>query len=504
MPNSIRFAAPGRIVQALIGGLFIAQAIASIQVKLSNRLVLGRAEAMEAAGYLTIPNANIQSHLEAWGSAIAGGVFFTLSVGAGLTMVTLVLAQISLLLPDRRRGVQILGLILQGGALIRLNLDAIQAISTLYVLLVPWGVWGIFFYPRRRRQTALHGAHYLTPLLLPVVLLTLLWLPQHDKGMFIRIRDHILLSNPIGRVVNDYYYRHTLSPAAVFKPLSQRTLKGVSRSDLQQIPDTIRARLTATLTEWDYLPVDDGVAVDLRLHLREQQLVLSDGRGRSHPVTLEDLPQRLPEALRHFSRETDDKSFLRSLTFYGLLLGFPLCLYFSIYTTLALVTQPMAGPRGSLWTAGAGCLLLGAIAWWPVNAGRIASVEATEVGAALASDSLPRRLDALRLIHDQQLEITGFPQYRSLIGAGGIAERYWLARALGVSREQDTYADIIGLTKDDHPNVVCQAYYALGRRGNSSAIPVLIAQLRTSTHWYAQWYGYRSLKALGWRQTASR
>jgi HEAT repeat protein len=61
----------------------------------------------------------------------------------------------------------------------------------------------------------------------------------------------------------------------------------------------------------------------------------------------------------------------------------------------------------------------------------------------------------------------------------------------------------MGLTEDDHPNVRCQAYYALGRRGDRRAVPVIIAQLKASRHWYVQWYGYRSLKTLGWRQTPS-
>jgi HEAT repeat protein len=153
--------------------------------------------------------------------------------------------------------------------------------------------------------------------------------------------------------------------------------------------------------------------------------------------------------------------------------------------------------------AGGCCLLLGAAAWWPVNAGRTAPLETKEIPAALSSADRPRRLAALRLVHDQKLDISAYAQYRSLLVDGGIAERYWLARALGVSRDNATYKALLTLTRDHHPNVVCQAYYALGRRKNRRAVPIIVQQLKKSRHWYAQWYGYRSLKALGWRQKPS-
>jgi HEAT repeat protein len=130
-------------------------------------------------------------------------------------------------------------------------------------------------------------------------------------------------------------------------------------------------------------------------------------------------------------------------------------------------------------------------------------MEVNEIAAALATADRPRRLAALRLVHDRKLDIHAYPQYRTLLEKGGIAERYWLARALGVSRSTATFDDLMRLTADPHPNVVCQAYYALGRRGNRRAIPVIARQLEQSQHWYTQWYGYRSLKALGWRQRPS-
>jgi hypothetical protein len=503
MSTFARLAFPARVLRALVAGLFTAQAIASLQIWQSNRQVMAKATALAAEGYLTIPNAFVQDQLTQWHTPLAGGLFFTLSIGAGLTLATLGLAHLAFLLPGRRRGILILALILQAVVLLRLNLDAIQPLASLYVLLVPPVVWGLFFHPAGDRARPRYGRRFFLTLLLPILLLTLLWWPQKDDGLFIRIRDQLLLDNPIGRAVNDYYYRHTLPPAEVFKPLAQKTLKTLARGDLLALPDTHRARIASALANRDYLPAAADTPVDLKLAAEGRDLIFSDEKGHTHKVALDDFLANPGEALAAFSQKSDGKAFFRGMTFYGLLLGFPLSLYLLVYNALALIARPIVGPAGSPWVAGACCLLLGVTAWWPVNAGRTDPMGANEIAAALASADRPRRLAALRLIHDRKLDISAYPRYHTLLEEGDIAERYWLARALGVSRSGVTFDDLLHLTADPHPNVVCQAYYALGRRGNRRAIPVIVRQLNQSRHWYAQWYGYRSLKALGWRQKPS-
>jgi hypothetical protein len=495
-------ALPDRVLGALLTGLLFAQGIASLQVWQANHEALARAAAMTAEGYLTVPNAHIQTLLGQWTTALAGGLFFTLSVGAGLTVAAVLFAVGNLFFGGRRRGGCFLGLALQALLLLRLNLDGFQPLGSLYILLLPPLVWWRFNRPAGAADGPISVRPYVLTLLIPIIVLTLLWLPQKDEGLFIRIRDQLLLNTAVGQKVNDYYYRHTLPPAEVFKPLSQKTLKAVARGDLMALPENLRSRITQTLAGWDYLPVKDENLADVRLHVGDDQLVLDDGRGHRHATAVNLFLKKPGDSLGAFSQLIDTKAFFRSLTFYGLLFGFPLGLYLFVFSALCVITRPLVGSGGSLWLAGACCLLVGAAAWWPVNAGRV-SLEKDQLQGALASADKPTRLAALRYIHDQKLEIGDYPRYRPMLKTGSIAERYWLARALGTSRSSATYTELMGLSEDNHPNVVCQAYYALGRRGDRRAIPLLIAQLKTSRHWYAQWYGYRSLKSLGWRQTPS-
>ena len=75
--------------RVLLLGLFAAQVIAFIQVYLSNADLYRTLVAIKQAGYLPIPNQRIMYSLQELGPAFFGGLFFTLSVGAGLSLFCL-------------------------------------------------------------------------------------------------------------------------------------------------------------------------------------------------------------------------------------------------------------------------------------------------------------------------------------------------------------------------------------------------------------------------------
>ena len=78
--------------RALFLGMLAAQVIATIQVYLSNVSLHNNITAIKDAGYLAIPNQHILNILPDFGPAFFGGIFFTLSVGAGLSLSNTVFA----------------------------------------------------------------------------------------------------------------------------------------------------------------------------------------------------------------------------------------------------------------------------------------------------------------------------------------------------------------------------------------------------------------------------
>jgi hypothetical protein len=48
------------------------------------------------------------------------------------------------------------------------------------------------------------------------------------------------------------------------------------------------------------------------------------------------------------------------------------------------------------------------------------------------------------------------------------------------------------------------AFHGLGRRGDSRGVSEILTRIKTSDHWYNQWYAYKALRGLGWKQRKSR
>ena len=70
----------------LLLGLVTAHLIGTLQVNHSNTLLHTALVSLNDAGYLTIPNQQSLHHLQEWKTALLGGLFFTLTVGAGLSV----------------------------------------------------------------------------------------------------------------------------------------------------------------------------------------------------------------------------------------------------------------------------------------------------------------------------------------------------------------------------------------------------------------------------------
>jgi len=131
-------------------------------------------------------------------------------------------------------------------------------------------------------------------------------------------------------------------------------------------------------------------------------------------------------------------------------------------------------------------------------------VEEKDLHEAMVSAHWQDRVAALKLIQQKGLDIDSFKAYKDMLTSPHIPERYWLARVLGASRQPDTYKDLLVFLDDRYPNVVCMAFHSLGQRGKKEIVREIVKRIETSDHWYEQWYAYRALRTLGWKQARSK
>lgn len=486
--------------KVMLLGLAVAQALAAVWVYVSNISLHKMVSALQATGYLAVPNSFVGPGLIKLGPAFWGGLFFTFTVGAGLSVLALSLAWSWDRLMARHRAPLILFVVAWGAALVAINVDGVDPVASSFFLAVPPSVfWAAVRWmpPKPEQGTWMRNVFFC----LPLAAVALIWFSQNDAYLFLDVRDHLLLSTDAGKKINDFYYRYTLYPAEVFKSLAQKTIR---TSKISGVDDpALLGRIEQSLLKLDYLPLHAEASADLDLEVRNGRLMLGH-RGRIVQETLvKDFLVNPARVLNDFSEKTDRHAMLRRITFWSLVAGLPLALYVMAFTLLnAAALLVLSAGRASL-LAGLLCLTLGLALLVPLYGARAMVNAGRTPPELLASGTTAARVAGLRIMQERKWEIADIQDYRRFLTSPSIPERYWLAGALAVSRSPETYSDILKLLNDPQPNVVCAALQALGRRRDARAIPIILYQIKTSQHWYVQWYAYRALKDLGWSQAKS-
>lgn len=501
------------ILLPILSGLAAAQVLGTLFVRQSNLALLAKVETLAAAGWFTIPTGPAVKPLAAMAPALLGGLFYTLSAGAGLILLTWALLFIYNKVVGVNRTYLCAMLVLWMGLLVLVNSNGLILYPTLFVLVVPTATALLMV---QSKSSLLNIEKRSGPRWLPLIiliLLTVIWATQlmtskSRQNLFISIRDNLILSNPVGEGVNNFYYRYTLYAAEAFKAFDQKTIRSCVLEGFPE--DNSRTRLESLLSRWDILVVADAQMPDLRLLQSSDDLILASPRGEKTVVGKTDFFNNPKPSFAAFSSASDRyggfrrKFGFRFLILVGLLIGFPCLLYAMVYTLAHTLLGLFLNDRRAMQLSSILCLLIGVGLFLPILRGHLPSIEQGRLAQSLANSAWPERVAALRFIETQKLEIADYPSYRNLLHSPMVVERYWLARAFAVSRDPETYSDLLAMMEDPHPNVICQAYYALGQRHHPAAVKTILNNMRTSSHWYTQWYGYRAIRRLGWQQTTSK
>jgi hypothetical protein len=201
-----------------------------------------------------------------------------------------------------------------------------------------------------------------------------------------------------------------------------------------------------------------------------------------------------------FEQKSDTYALFRQVTFLSLLTGFPLAVYVIVQGGIRILLGFFFNLRTVSVIASALCFVLGLILIIFFQLNRSRDISINNLTEALNSEHWQDRVAALKLIDENGLEIKRFQAYPQLLKSAYIAERYWFVRTLANSRNPETYSDLLTFLNDTHPNVLSMVLYALGKRGKKQAVDRILQEIETSDDWYHQWYAYKALRALGWRQ----
>jgi hypothetical protein len=485
---------------ALLLGMILTQMLASVHVYLSNRDLYDSMMAIKDAGYLPIPNPHVMGQLHKTGPAFFGGLFFTFSIGAGISFVSLVMAWIWTRVFYRKPLLLYLFLLLWVGCLTALNFHGFKPLVTLYFLLIPPVVFitavksiSNLDKQNRRSNEIIH--------MIPVIVLALFLAWQIDSRMFTDFRDIFLLSNPVGSKINKFYYKYTLYPAEVFKSLNQKLLK----TEMTESKQTAAGRIPQNIfLNYDYIPIKGNIKADLKVVSVGDDFIF---KNQGSPVLRMSSKAFFADpyrAIKKFEQKSDSWALFRQITMFSLLTGFPLAVYIFLQGTISILFGFFFPVRISSLIASALCFVMCLLLIFSFQLNRSRDISEENLADKLNSGRWQDRVAALKIIDKNGLEIKQFQAYPQLLNSGNIAERYWFVRTLANSRNPETYRDLLSFLNDSQPNVVSMALFALGKRGNKKSIGRIMQVVKTSDDWYHQWYAYKALRALGWRQTKSK
>ncbi|MFO7709633.1 MAG: HEAT repeat domain-containing protein [Desulfobacterales bacterium] len=486
-------------VGELLLGMGLSQLLATVQVHLSNLRLLSEMAAVAAAGFQPVPNLHIMPLLAGMGSAFGGGVFFTFSVGAGLSLLAAAAGAAAAGGASRRVPVLAAAGLIWAAALLAVNGSGFNLWASLYLAVIPPPVFAVAWGFLRGERPVWR------PLLLtralPIALLAAGWFTQYDPHLFIDLRDHLLMSNPVGERVSSFYYRYTLYPAEAFKSRQQRQINALRLETPAE--DHHRAPVAQALIRNDWLPVASATGLVAAIEAGEERLRFSENGEPLAEVQVERFLADPRAVLDRISEASDRWGPFRSLTFWSVLLAFPVALFLLVFALLRLVLGLAAAPRGADLATAALCLMLGSGILIGFAASREGPPRPDGFATALASGSWQKQAAALRAVHETGADICTLAGWRDLQAAAQPQVRYWLCKALAGGRCPEASAALMRLLADPHLNVRTMALESLAERRERGVRERVATFIVDSRDWYDQLYAYRALRRLGWTQTGA-
>ncbi len=454
---------PARAGRIALVGILAAAVLGALRTRESALRLLEKNRVFLDAGLPALPGPGHLETLASWAPPAAGAVFFGLSLGLGTAAVLGVAVATARMLPGRvGRSAPWLVLALPAAAWAygdpQLALFLLCASAATLVWTHP---------PRDRRSVLLRAAAG------AVAALGLVPWARAPEGAFTRVRDRILLAAPSGPGLwmNHLYYRWTLYPAEVLKPLDARSQPWVR----PELPGPERLSFCRQVLRFGALCADGPPgAADVVAHRAGDRIILeADGVRVPWPSD----PVQQGKSWRWLARDADRARALRRATALALFAGGPIALAWTLGGIALRVGSWIPGRRKRvLFVLLCAGLLGGAVA--------AASIPPPWLRGArhlAASSRAPPEADVDSLLRSPRpvLRLYG-ARLASRLGPRGES---WLLRAL----------------EDPVINVRYTAALGLGRTGGARARQALLGLLGSRGEWYVKERAYAALWRMGWR-----
>ena len=489
-----------QFIKIIFIGISVAQTIATIHLYFSNSAYHKILSAVHEAGNLTVPNLSVMQHMKGFFPAFCGGLFFTATTGIFLTAIAFTAAWMWNHIFSRKLAPLLLIVTIWLTAFFIMNRRGISPLITAYLLFIPCTVFpaSLKLFKNHSKKPPFHA---ITLNVILFIFFSLICATQMKIERFLDIRDYLLLSNPLGEKINEFYYQNSLYAARAFKSYSQELFRTCGLQSIHN--DHARRQLYRLLIERDYLPIENSIEPDLTIIMNGNELKLVNHDKTVLTISAESFINFPDRSLKQFEQKTDRHLIFRAFTMISMLFNGAAIAYLSIFIFPFFIFRLFFNSSASAILSGGVCVFLLLILLLIWKSDKDTAFSPDTLAAVLISEKRSERITALRYIHGKKIDIFKFPAYKVILANGNVPERYWLAKSISGSHAKQSRETLMRLLDDPHFNVVCMAFYSMGMQGRKSDISIILGRIGTSNNWYEQWYAYKALRKLGWRQKIS-
>ncbi|MCP4670616.1 MAG: hypothetical protein GY857_04865, partial [Desulfobacula sp.] len=311
----------------------MAQILATPLVYKSNMNHLKLLETIDDAGYLAVPNTHVIPKLKHFSSAFYGGIFFTLTGGACLTIISLFMAHLWGTLFSGKKLFLILFSLPLIPCLYLANLKGLSPLVTIYILVIPPCVFlatHLWLPPEENEgHSFVKILAVITSLTIIALFLIFLKPAKFNIERFVDFRDHFLLSSTVGKKINTFYYDNSLYSAQVFKSIGQQILRTCKITNIKNKSQYIQ--ISSRLLFRDYLPIEGDINPNLLINKSGNDLELIHNNQVILKAPVNKFLKTPYTFLRQFENRTDQHQFFRAFTMISMLFVMSVLVYLPLF-----------------------------------------------------------------------------------------------------------------------------------------------------------------------------
>jgi hypothetical protein len=328
--------------------------------------------------------------------------------------------------------------------------------------------------------------------ILPLLFMALIPFLYKGSSFFSDFRDKVLLTNFIGKSINNFYYKYTLYPAEIIKTPLQIQLKVF---EIKGFTKDEEKKIKSILKRYNYFELKNPkIQKDIRIIKQNKKIIiLSNGKNYvfDYKIFLSDY-----EKIFISISNKIEKNILKQTTLAGFLIFLPFLIFYTLISFFNFLFGFVPGTKNIDILASLSFIIVIYLLFFPLTKTYFNKNLTLEQN--LSAKNKFTRIEALKYAYKNKLKI---PITEKCLNSSYDAERLWAVLNFDINNFDDLEKIIIK-TKDRNINVRCKAYQKLGsvsplnQRLYIKTSLFLKSDFKLIKDWYVQWYAFNFCKKI--------